>query len=133
MTPARRPRIAATRNRTSAAHGSWGSPAASLSALRVLRNAIVHTPPGTPIDVTVRREHHEVMLYVRDRGKGLPSGNGGEISERFWRAEGGRVRGKAGAGLGLAIVDGIVRAHSGHVTASKAPGGSRGVTRSPST
>jgi two-component system, OmpR family, sensor kinase len=44
-------------------------------------------------------------------------------SSAFWRAEGGRLRGKAGAGLGLAIVDGIVRAHSGRVTATNAPGG----------
>jgi two-component system, OmpR family, sensor kinase len=89
----------------------------------LMRNAIVHTPPGTPIDVTVRGENHDVVLMVRDHGPGLPDANSDAIFERFWRAEGGRVRGKAGAGLGLAIVDGIVRAHSGRVTATNAPGG----------
>jgi two-component system OmpR family sensor kinase len=88
----------------------------------LLRNAIVHTPAGTPVDVVVTREADEVRIVVRDHGQGLPAG-GEEIFERFWRAEGGRVRGKAGAGLGLAIVDGIVRAHDGRVTAADAEGG----------
>ena len=85
----------------------------------LLRNAIVHTPVGTAVDVAARREGDEILLRVRDYGRGLPA-NGGEIFERFWRAEGGRERGKAGAGLGLAIVDGIVRAHAGRVTAFNA-------------
>src|SRR4051795_6072921 len=74
----------------------------------LLRNAIVHTPPGTPIEVAVRRAEEAVSLEVRDHGPGLP-GDGADIFERFWRAEGGRERGRAGAGLGLAIVEGIVR------------------------
>jgi signal transduction histidine kinase len=45
------------------------------------------------------------------------------VFERFWRAEGGRERGKSGAGLGLAIVSGIVGAHGGHVAAANANGG----------
>jgi two-component system OmpR family sensor kinase len=45
------------------------------------------------------------------------------LFERFWRAEGGRERGKGGAGLGLAIVAAIVAAHSGSVKASNADGG----------
>jgi two-component system OmpR family sensor kinase len=39
------------------------------------------------------------------------------LFQRFWRAEGGRERGKAGAGLGLAIVDGLVKAHGGEIEA----------------
>ena len=45
------------------------------------------------------------------------------LFERFWRAEGGRERGRAGAGLGLAIVAGIVDAHGGRVSAANAAGG----------
>ena len=43
------------------------------------------------------------------------------LFERFWRAEGGRERGKGGAGLGLAIVAGIVDAHGGRVHARRTP------------
>jgi len=87
-----------------------------------VRNAVVHTPPGTPIAVAVGREGDTARVAVRDHGPGLPAG-GREIFERFWRAEGGRERGRAGAGLGLAIVDGIVRAHAGRVSAANASGG----------
>jgi two-component system, OmpR family, sensor kinase len=89
----------------------------------LLRNALVHTPRGTPIDVTVRDRDDGVELVVRDHGRGLPPGDPARLFERFWRAEGGRERGRAGAGLGLAIVGAIVEDHSGTVTAANAPDG----------
>jgi len=89
----------------------------------LLRNALVHTPAGSPIDVDVTRSGDEVRLEVRDHGPGLPTEDPDELFERFWRAEGGRERGKGGAGLGLAIVAGIVHGHGGRVGAGNAPGG----------
>ena len=89
----------------------------------LVRNALVHTPEGSPIDVTVGREDGEVRLEVRDHGPGLPTDDPDALFERFWRAEGGRERGKSGAGLGLAIVAGIVGAHGGRVSAANADGG----------
>jgi two-component system, OmpR family, sensor kinase len=89
----------------------------------LLRNAFVHTPDGTPIEVTLDRDGGEVRLEVRDHGPGLPTGDHEALFERFWRSEGGRERGKGGAGLGLAIVAAIVDAHGGRVRASNAPGG----------
>jgi two-component system OmpR family sensor kinase len=89
----------------------------------LMRNAIVHTPAGTPIEITVGREPDWATLTVRDHGPGLPPGPDGQVFERFWRNEGGRARGRSGAGLGLAIVKGIVVAHHGRVHARDAPGG----------
>ena len=86
----------------------------------LLRNALVHTPAGTPIEVSV---DGSVRVAVRDHGRGLPGKDPAALFERFWRAEGGRERGKGGAGLGLAIVAGIVDAHDGTVAAANAPGG----------
>ena len=63
-----------------------------------------------------------MRIVVRDHGPGLPEGAGENVFERFWRAEGGRERGKAGAGLGLAIVAAIVDAHGG-ASARNASGG----------
>jgi two-component system OmpR family sensor kinase len=99
----------------------------------LLRNALVHTPAGTPIEVDVAGDDGAgVTLEVRDHGPGLPDGAGDELFGRFWRTEGGRERGRAGAGLGLAIVAGIVHAHGGEVHAGDAPGGgARFVVRLP--
>jgi two-component system OmpR family sensor kinase len=71
----------------------------------------------------VARAADRVTIAVRDHGPGLPDGDPDALFERFWRAEGGRERGRAGAGLGLAIVAGIVAAHHGTVKADNAPGG----------
>ena len=89
----------------------------------LVRNALVHTPGGTPIDIGVERAGRDVRIEVRDHGPGLPDEDSGALFERFWRAEGGRERGPSGAGLGLAIVAAIVEAHGGSVGAANAPGG----------
>jgi two-component system OmpR family sensor kinase len=87
------------------------------------RNALVHTPPGTPIELSVAQDDGSVTLEVRDHGPGLPPDSANSLFDRFWRAEGGRERGKAGAGLGLAIVHGVLSAHGGEISAENAPGG----------
>jgi two-component system, OmpR family, sensor kinase len=89
----------------------------------LVRNALEHTPAGTPVEVTVARDDGVVRLEVRDHGPGLPVDDPGTLFERFWRAEGGRERGRGGAGLGLAIVAAIVDAHGGRVEARNAEGG----------
>jgi two-component system OmpR family sensor kinase len=87
------------------------------------RNAVIHTPAKTPIDVGLRREGDRAVLEVRDHGPGLPAGAGDHVFDRFWRREGGRSRGPGGSGLGLAIVKAIVQAHHGEVRAYNAPDG----------
>jgi two-component system OmpR family sensor kinase len=89
----------------------------------LLGNALVHTPPGSAVEVGVSSDGAEARLEVRDHGPGLPDADHGALFERFWRAEAGRERGPGGAGLGLAIVAAIADAHGGRVTASNAPGG----------
>jgi two-component system OmpR family sensor kinase len=98
----------------------------------LMRNAIVHTPSGTPIELNVTTDDADVAIEVRDHGPGLPAQADGVIFERFWRADPGRGRGKAGAGLGLAIVASVVEAHHGKATATNAPdGGASFVVRIP--
>jgi two-component system, OmpR family, sensor kinase len=89
----------------------------------LMRNAVIHTPPGTRIELTVAPDGDLARIRVRDHGPGLPPGAGEQLFERFWRTEGGRSRGRGGAGLGLAIVQAIAEAHGGTVQAANAPDG----------
>jgi len=89
----------------------------------LMRNALVHTPAGTPIEVTVHSVADAARLEVRDHGHGLPTDDPDELFDRFWRADPGRGRGRAGAGLGLSIVAAIVSAHGGRAEAANAPDG----------
>lgn len=89
----------------------------------LMRNALTHTPAGSPIELSLTGANGSVRIEVRDHGPGLPQGSQDSVFERFWRSETGRERGRAGAGLGLAIVAAIVAAHGGKVSADNAPGG----------
>jgi two-component system OmpR family sensor kinase len=92
-------------------------------ATNLLRNALVHTPDGTPVEVSVNAEHGRATLEVRDRGSGLPDGVGDLVFERFWRDGGSRGGEVKGTGLGLAIAAAIVRAHGGEAHARNAADG----------
>src|SRR4051794_34925 len=89
----------------------------------LVRNALMHTPPGTPVELRVSEERGQGVLEVRDHGPGLPTSDVDALFERFWRADPGRGRGPAGAGLGLSIVAALVDAHGGSVHAANAPDG----------
>jgi len=89
----------------------------------LVRNALVHTPDGSAVDVSIARAAGDAVVQVRDHGRGLPDGDPDALFERFWRAEPGRARGAGGSGLGLSIVAAIVSAHGGSVSAANAGGG----------
>ena len=90
-----------------------GNAAAIADALRnLIENALAHTAPGTEVIVEVGAEG---AISVQDSGPGIPAEDRPHIFERFWRGKG--VRGR-GAGLGLAIVMEIVRAHGASITVS---------------
>ncbi len=98
----------------------------------LVRNAIVHTPEGTPIELTLAATDSWATLTVRDHGPGLPPGDPNAVFERFWRDSSSRGRDDGGAGLGLAIVAAIVSAHGGTVDAANpADGGALFTVRLP--
>jgi len=89
----------------------------------LLSNALAHTPDGTPVDVDVSRTGQHAVLRVVDHGPGVPKGDERRVFERFYRADPSRTRDTGGAGLGLSIVDAIVRAHDGSVHVEGTVGG----------
>jgi two-component system OmpR family sensor kinase len=89
----------------------------------LLANVRAHTPPGTPARVSVQRNGHWAEVTVADEGPGIPVQDQTRVFERFWRGDPARGRTSAGgAGLGLSIVDALVRAHGGTIAIDSAPG-----------
>jgi two-component system OmpR family sensor kinase len=84
-------------------------------AVNLMDNAIKHTPPGTRVRATVRRDDGDALLEVCDDGHGIPVEDRERIFERFVRG-GGESAGSFG--LGLSIVRAVAEAHGGTVTVS---------------
>ncbi|WP_320778165.1 HAMP domain-containing sensor histidine kinase [Streptomyces sp. CRN 30] len=89
----------------------------------LVANVRVHTPAGVPVRLAAERAGGAVRLTVEDAGPGLGPQDAARVFDRFFRAGGG-----AGSGLGMAIVQGAVRAHDGEVTVRTAPGEGLAVT-----
>jgi len=83
----------------------------------LLQNACRFAPPGSVVTVRGRRDGANVSIAVLDEGPGFPAELLAHAFERFRRADGARGRTGDGAGLGLAIVEAIARAHGGAVRA----------------
>jgi signal transduction histidine kinase len=93
-------------------------------------NAVRHAQAR--VTVSLRTVQGDAQLVVDDDGLGVPPKSRATIFDRFSRLDEGRARDHGGAGLGLAIVRGIVEAHGGSVDIDDAPGGgARFVVRLP--
>ena len=89
----------------------------------LLANARAHTPAGTQIDVSISRDSDGIRIAVADNGPGLSEADQQKIFERFYRADPSRVRVDGeGSGLGLSIVDAVMKAHGGSVTVASEVG-----------
>jgi len=83
----------------------------------LLANARTHTPSGTPIAVSIKQLESETTITVADKGPGLSHADQEKIFERFYRADTSRARTKGeGSGLGLSIVDAVMKSHGGSVS-----------------
>jgi signal transduction histidine kinase len=95
-----------------------GNPHAIEDAIRnLVENAVAHSPALTEVTVSVDSAG---SVSVADQGPGIPVEDRLHIFKRFWRRKGAA---SDGAGLGLAIVDQIMKAHRGIVTVQDCPNG----------
>jgi two-component system, OmpR family, sensor kinase len=88
----------------------------------VVGNALVHTPPGTPVELTASEDGGDALVEVTDHGPGMSDQVAARAFERFYRADPARSRHRGGSGLGLAIVHATVAGHGGTTDLSSAPG-----------
>lgn len=111
----------------------------------LVTNALIHTPAGTPVRLTVGAHNSAVaddpaiaqagtpdlpntalgLLEVHDDGPGIPPDEASHVFDRFYRADPrrshGRVNRRTGSGLGLAITAAILEAHNGRIELFTAP------------
>jgi signal transduction histidine kinase len=108
---------------TPAVHGDAARLEQALQNLAA--NAIRHTPAGGRVTLRAAPVDRGVLVSVRDTGPGIPPEHLPRIFDRFYKADAARsgTPVPSGSGLGLSIVQAIVRRHGGEVSASNAPDG----------
>jgi two-component system OmpR family sensor kinase len=89
----------------------------------LVRNALVHTPADSPIEIGVMSENGFARMSVADHGPGLRPEDVSRVFEPFFRADPSRSRDSGGVGLGLSIVAAVAAAHGGTVRVRDTPGG----------
>jgi len=77
----------------------------------LLDNAIKYSGSNTTIEILGRKREDEVVLEIKDQGRGIEEKHLDRIFERFYRVDKGRSREVGGTGLGLSIVKHITRIH----------------------
>jgi signal transduction histidine kinase len=106
-----------------------GRLAADPEALRnaldaLLENAVKYTDPGDAVELAARADGSGgVVIEVSDSGIGVPPEALPRLFDRWARADGARTRERGGAGLGLAIVSAVARAHGGRCSVKSLPRG----------
>jgi signal transduction histidine kinase len=85
----------------------------------LLENAIVHTPPGTEVRVTVAGDDATAALRIEDDGPGIETQEQAQVFDRFFRSAG---TARPGSGLGLAIAQELAGLMGGEIELDSRPG-----------
>ena len=89
----------------------------------LLENAVKYTDPGDAVELAAHPDGTAgVVIEVSDSGAGVPPEALPRIFDRWGRADGARTRERGGAGLGLAIVAAVARAHGGRCSVESRSG-----------
>ena len=80
----------------------------------LIENALVHTPPGTSIALSLRADGGAIVAEVSDNGPGVPIAERKNVLKRFYRLDPSRTN--TGAGLGLALVAAIAELHNARLS-----------------
>lgn len=87
----------------------------------LVENAMRHTPEGSKITVTLAQNAGRAIVEIADNGPGIPAAEREKVVRRLYRLD--RSRNTPGNGLGLSLVEGVVKLHGGHLSLlDNAPG-----------
>lgn len=88
----------------------------------LVKNSLKATSPKTgKIEISVEEQPSEIIVSVKDNGKGIPKDALDKIFKRFYQVDTSTTREHGGSGLGLAICKGIVEAHGGRIWVQSEP------------
>jgi signal transduction histidine kinase len=96
--------------------------ALTTALVNLLENAIKYSPADPRIEIRAAADDGHVTFAVIDNGIGIAAGQQRRIFRRFYRVDQDLSRHTSGVGLGLTIVESIVRGHGGTVEVASAPG-----------
>lgn len=85
-------------------------------------NAIKFSPHGSTITISVKEIDDKILVSVKDTGHGIQKEQQAKIWDRFYKGDTSRGKDKQGSGLGLSIIQEIIRAHGENITLSSTPG-----------
>ena len=88
----------------------------------LIENAVKYSPSGGAIEVSADQDDARTMVAIRDHGLGIAEDHLPFIFDRFYRAEDEDAADVGGSGLGLYIVQALVRAHGGTIDVRSVPG-----------
>ncbi|MBT8342617.1 MAG: HAMP domain-containing protein [Desulfatitalea sp.] len=88
-------------------------------AANLVDNAIKYTPAAGHVWVSAQQRDRHCCLIVADNGPGIPVEDRQRIFQRFFRGDQSRIQG--GSGLGLSLVQAIVKAHGGRIQLDSTP------------
>lgn len=85
----------------------------------LIENSVKYAGEHATILIAVRRQDNQIVFRVSDDGPGIPPDESQRIFESFYQVNASLARTSSGAGLGLAICQGLVRAHGGEIWVEK--------------
>jgi signal transduction histidine kinase len=86
--------------------------------MNLLENAVKYSPQNIDITLTIARIKNNIQITISDKGIGIADAEKGKVFEKFYRVGNEDTRSTKGTGLGLYIVEQIVKAHQGKITIS---------------
>jgi signal transduction histidine kinase len=88
----------------------------------LLTNAVKYSPPSTEVSVFAQRDGDRLRISVKDQGIGMDRKEVRQIFQKFYRTKKAEESGEVGTGIGLSIVEQIIKQHGGSIEVTSSPG-----------